>query len=206
MTDRTRQNGAGMSAETLQEGLRAFGAGNGAPPSAEMLALAQRMGLQTSPDTAPRVAGQQWILVALGEVETAWPAPQVAGVERLGEITPVPNTRQWVLGVANLRGAITSVVDLRRYLGLPTQAPTARSRVLVASANGMTVGFLVDGVNEMCVIPESARAPDAARANAPVWLAPYSAGLARVNGRPVLLLDIVALLFADALHRYRSDG
>lgn len=205
MTD-TPRPGAGMSAEMLQEALRAFGAGGASPPAnAELAALAQRMGLPAAAPAA-RLAGPQYLLVALADTETAWPAAQVVGVERPGDITPVPNTRDWVLGVANLRGAITSVVDLRHFLGLPRQAPTPRSRVLVASANGMVIGFLVDGINEIAVIPDDARLPDPVRSVAPPWLAPFAAAAATANSRRVVLLDVAALLFADALHQYRSDS
>ena len=70
-------------------------------------------------------------------------------VERLGDVTPVPNTVDWVVGVVQLRGSIISVVDLAAFLGLGRTVPTARTRLLVIAQRGMTIGLVVDAVLEM---------------------------------------------------------
>ncbi len=108
-----------VNPEALQEALRAFGASPSGAPTSEMAALAQRMGLTASPPVeGAAFAGMQYVLIRLHEQDIAFPAPHVIGVERVTEVTPVPNTVAWVLGIANLRGAITSVVDLRAFLGI----------------------------------------------------------------------------------------
>ncbi len=201
--------GSGVDAEKLQQALRAFGAGGPANP-AELTELAQRMGLSLSAtggaaQRADAPAGQQYIFVGLDTVEMAWPAAQVAGVERVGEFTPVPNTASWVLGVANLRGTITSVVDLRRFFGLMPQAMTPRSRIVVASVRGMVIGFLVDGVNAIQNIPPEAQTQEGLRQSSPPWLFPYVVAQAQSAGRWIFVVDIERLLFADSIHHYRAD-
>ena len=200
----------GVNAEMLQQALRSFGTGNAPASSAELAALAQRMGIMlptpggvASPAVA--AAGTQYIFVTLQPIEMAWPAPQVVGVERVSEVTPVPNTVPWVLGVANLRGAITSVVDLRRFFGLSPQPITTQSRVIVASAGSMIIGFLVDGVNEIRIIPPEAQKQEGIRQVSPPWLIPYVDAQAQLGERRIFVIDIERLLFADSLHRYRAD-
>lgn len=200
----------GVNAETLQQALRAFGTGSAPASSAELAALAQRMGIALPvagiiPPQAEVVAGTQYVFVALDAIEMAWPAPKIAGVERINDVTVVPNTASWVLGVASLRGAITSVVDLRRFFGLSPQAMTTRSRVVVASAGGMVIGFLVDGVNEIRVIPPEAQTADGIRQVSPPWLMPYVEAQAQLGERRIFVVDIERLLFADNLHHYRAD-
>lgn len=210
--DQQGANGA-INAEKLQEALRAFGAPGGVS-SIDLQALAQRKGSQANlpasptpaPPAEPVAAGPQYIFVVLSEVEMAWEAARVVGVERIAEITPVPLTKPWVLGVANLRGTITSVVDLRVFLGLARQAPTARSRVIVASANGMTIGLLVDGINEIRALPPEAVTRDQLRAMTPPWLAPYADSIAIVGPRRLVVINIERLLFAEAMHQYRSES
>jgi purine-binding chemotaxis protein CheW len=209
--DNGQRSGNPPDAALLQQALRAFGASSNPAQSAELAALAQRMGLQTPPTTvtgndpteAPR--GPQFVVMALGTTEMAMAAAHVVGVERVGDITPVPHTLPWVLGVANLRGAITSVVDLRLFLGLPFETITSRSRVVVASAKEMIVGFLVDGVTEFRALPPEAQTHDHVRQLTPPWLTPYVETLAIVGDRRILLIDVEKLLFADSLHRYRAD-
>lgn len=208
--DNGQRPGNPVNAEMLQQALRAFGPGASAPPPAELAALAQRMRLTTPTNAPPATTieaarGPQFVVLALADAEIALPAAHVIGVERVGDITPVPNTVGWVLGVANLRGAITSVVDLRQFLGLPRDAITSRSRVVVASAKDMIIGFLVDGVSEFRALPMEMQAREGARQVAPPWLAPYVEALVPIVNRRILLIDVEKLLFADGLHRYRSD-
>jgi purine-binding chemotaxis protein CheW len=205
------RGGQGVNPDALQEALRAFG---GAVPtgSAEIAALVQRAGLTATgsvpavgnaPDAAAR--GAQFVIMALAGTELALGANYVAGIERVTDITPVPNTVAWVLGVANLRGTITSVVDLRRFLGLQPEAINPRSRIVVASAREMVIGFLVDGASEFLPIPEGARVRDNVRQYAPPWLGAYAGAMAQINGRTLFLLDAERLLFADSLQRYQAD-
>ncbi len=207
MSDSQSSGNAGLNADALQQALRAFGAGGPPPASADLAALVQRMGLPNAPaQPAPaESAGPQYIFILLGGIDMAWPAAKVVGVEKVSAITPVPNTAEWVLGVANLRGAITSVVDLRYFLGLPREAATSRSRIVVASASGMIIGFNVDAVNEIRVVPPEGMTYDGTRQAGPPWLSPYVDALAQIGGRRALVIDLERLLFADALHHYRAD-
>lgn len=196
-----------VNAEMLQQALKAFGGANGAASTEDLAALAQRVGLQM-PGTMPKTSNvntTQFVIMGMGGVEIALPAGKVTGVERLSDITPVPNTVNWVLGVANLRGAITSVVDLRQFCGLPRVEATSRSRVVVTSAGAMVIGFLVDSVNEIRVLPEESLVRDTVRQASPPWLLPYVEALVQIAGRSILVLDAERLLYADALHQYRSD-
>lgn len=60
--------------------------------------------------------------------------------------TSVPGAKPWILGLANVRGALMTVVDLPWYLtGKPTSV-TPRSRVLATSFNKAPLGLLIDEV------------------------------------------------------------
>ena len=201
-----------MNADMLQQALRAFGTEGGNPlpvNPAELAALAQRAGLTLdNGQVASRAAsatGIQYVFIVLHDIELAWPAANVAGVERVVDITTVPNTATWVLGVANLRGTITSVIDLRRFFGLPSAPPTTRSRIIVTSASGMVIGFLVDGVNEMSAVPAEAHMRDGVRHVAPPWAATYIDAYIQSGNRRIFIMDLERFLFSDSLHRYRTD-
>lgn len=61
-------------------------------------------------------------------------------------IAKVPLTRDWYLGLANVRGNLIGVVDLDRFLGGELQTPGKQSRVIVASGALSSSGFLVSRV------------------------------------------------------------
>ena len=75
-------------------------------------------------------------------------------------ITKVPLSRDWYLGLANVRGNLIGVVDLDRFLGGPSQTIGKESRVLVVSAalSGNT-GFLLSRVLGLRHIQEMAEQP-----------------------------------------------
>ncbi len=61
-------------------------------------------------------------------------------------LTEVPGTRLWLLGVANVRGNLVPVVDLRGFIEGEKSVLSARSRVLLVKQMGGTVGVLVDEI------------------------------------------------------------
>ena len=70
----------------------------------------------------------------------------VAEIIPVPRITRVPGVKRWLLGIANLRGRVISVSDLRDFL---TGRPTARSpgsQVVVVRAGAWDYGLLVDEI------------------------------------------------------------
>lgn len=84
------------------------------------------------------VIGAHHCLLELGEAGEVVPSQ---------DITPVPWTHSWFLGLTNLRGHLIGVVDMAAWLGLP---PTLMDRdcrvVALAPALGMQCGLLVSKV------------------------------------------------------------
>jgi purine-binding chemotaxis protein CheW len=79
----------------------------------------------------------------------------IAGVVETGRLpawAPVPGVHDWVLGVANVRGDVLSLIDLRGFFGLGAR-PAGPGRLLVVRASdGLTVGLLVDQVKGTCAL------------------------------------------------------
>jgi len=61
-------------------------------------------------------------------------------------VTLVPGAKSWLLGVANVRGNLVPVVDLRDFVGGGRSPNTETTRVLVVRQHGGSVGLLVDEV------------------------------------------------------------
>jgi twitching motility protein PilI len=75
----------------------------------------------------------------------------VSGIDEISEIlmspppiTSIPATRPWLLGVANVRGNLIALVDLKQFLFEQRTHVSGRARVLVIRQNGGNVGLLVD--------------------------------------------------------------
>jgi len=179
-----------------------------APSAAALqMQLAQGQFLQADNNVAssPPVIGEQYLVFTLAGRELAAKAELVQGVERLAEVTPVPNVVSWVKGVINLRGSIASVVDLRMFLDLEQVTHNQRTRLLSLQYNEMVICFVVDSVSEMLPVPPSAIITGNVRqANIPPWAVPYATGTALLANRAVVLLDVPRLLFSDKMQRYAA--
>lgn len=148
------------------------------------------------------VVGEQYLIFSLLECEIALKAEHIDGVERLADVTPVPNVASWISGVINLRGSIASVVDLRAFLGMERLPFNPRTRLLSVSNNEMVICLVVDSVSEMIPIPSSAINSNVRQANIPQWLTSYASGSVLVGNRYIILLDAARLLFSDKMQHY----
>lgn len=148
------------------------------------------------------VVGDQYLLFSLLDRDLGILAEHIQGVERMADVTPVPNVAPWVKGVINLRGSIASVVDLRAFLDLEVLAYNPRTRLLSVRYNEMVICLIVDGVSEMVPIPPASVVTDLQRAGIPQRLAPFTSGSAQVGKRNVILLDVARLLFSERMQWY----
>jgi twitching motility protein PilI len=71
---------------------------------------------------------------------------QVTEVLPCPPLTPVPRTKPWVKGVANVRGNLITVVDLPEYFGKPAIFQDERARLMIMNMPGLHAGVLVNEV------------------------------------------------------------
>ncbi|MEJ2383201.1 MAG: chemotaxis protein CheW [Xanthomonadales bacterium] len=73
-------------------------------------------------------------------------------IDRISEILPcapstaVPGAKPWIIGLANVRGELLTVIDLAGYLSGTPSTPGPGSRLLAASLSKAPIGLLVDEV------------------------------------------------------------
>jgi purine-binding chemotaxis protein CheW len=70
----------------------------------------------------------------------------VREVYPLNEITPLPGTSPFVLGIINVRGQILSVLDLKKFFDLPEKGLSDLNKVIIIHDEIMEFGILADAV------------------------------------------------------------
>jgi purine-binding chemotaxis protein CheW len=131
------------------------------------------------------------ILVRLGRGRFATDLASVAEVGRVPAITRIPGVPTWLAGVANWRGRILPILDLRTLLGAATTGSNRSSRLLVLTDRGTVVGVLVDAVEgTMTLDTDVAAVPTGVPAEAAALL---RGQVARDDG-PVAVLDVDAVM------------
>jgi len=113
--------------------------------------------VETADNGAPAV--EEVVLVRLGGCRYALPMPAVAEVGRPPSLTRVPGLPAWVSGVANWRGRVLAVLDLRPLLEAEVMPLDRGGRLVVLTLDGRTAGLLTDGVDGTTVLDHEALEP-----------------------------------------------
>jgi len=71
---------------------------------------------------------------------------EVREVSLLKELTPVPCTPPFVLGIINLRGEIRTVIDLKKFFDLPDKGITELNKIIIVEQDDMQLGILADAI------------------------------------------------------------
>lgn len=97
--------------------------------------------------TTNAVAGDLEIVeFVLAHERHAFESRHVRVVHPLEQLTPIPCTPPFVLGIVSLRGEILSVIDIRRFFDLPIQGLSDLNKVIVLEAGAMRCGVLADAI------------------------------------------------------------
>ena len=126
----------------------------------DILSVVRKRNLEQTQATSKRNEPKVRLLVfRLGNEWYAFEAGQIREISRLSDVTRVPLTPPHVLGVVNLRGEITAVIDIRRSLGMPQTPLSEAARIIVASHDGLEAGILAEAVVEMIETTKNALQP-----------------------------------------------
>jgi purine-binding chemotaxis protein CheW len=137
------------------------------------------------------------IIFLLKDKEYAIPVSQVRSIEKVQHITRVPGAASSVKGVINLRGVVTPIIDLRTRFGLEQQDFTDSTRIIIASADGMEVGLVVDGANDVIDISGDSIEPSPNVIGAEQ--AEFISGVVKVEKRLLILIDLGKILDSGEL-------
>jgi len=127
-------------------------------------------------------AREQYIATLIGEKEIAFRVVDIEAILDVQKITPVPGLPNFVLGVCNVRGEITSVIDIQRVLGIEsrrqkTRRQKAAEKMVIIRNNRFSVCCIVDAVLDVLRIAETEIEKINAADGEMERLAPFSKGI-----------------------------
>jgi twitching motility protein PilI len=99
-----------------------------------------------APDAA---AGQEWVGIAFRMGGETFLVAREETREVLGYpavVTRIPGAKTWVRGLANVRGQLLPMLDLRQFLGSGATTPQRNTRVVVVNHREIPAGLMVDEV------------------------------------------------------------
>ncbi len=113
---------------------------------------------------------------------------KVQEINRMMNITKIPNAPDFIEGVINLRGKIIPIVDLRKRLGFINRQYDKSTRIIVVELDGLVLGFIVDSVSEVLRISENTVEPPPSMVSG--IDSEYIDGVGKLDDRLLILLEL----------------
>lgn len=144
----------------------------------------------------------QLVSFNIGDEEFGVDILKVQEINRMVQVTRVPNTPDYVLGVINLRGKVIPIIDMRYRLGMSPKEFDKDTRIVVVEIESKVIGFVVDAVSEVIRINKSITEPP------PPMVAgidsEYITAIGKLEDRLLILLDLRKILSSEE-HKLLSD-
>jgi purine-binding chemotaxis protein CheW len=96
---------------------------------------------QAAPDSNTRL---ELLEFRLAKERYAVESRHVHGVQPLRDLTPLPGTPAFLVGIVNVRSRMLPVIDLKRFFELPEQGLTDLHRVIIVRGGDVELGLLAD--------------------------------------------------------------
>jgi len=163
----------------------------------------------TAPNKSAALAGQ-YLTFTLGGELYALGILSSKEIIDYGNLTEVPMMPAFVRGVINLRGSVVPVVDLQARFGKGATPVVKRTGIVIVEAAGddedssQDLGIIVDAVNEVVEISQEdiEPAPSFGTGIRPDFIS----GMAKRNGRFVILLNVSKVLSVDEMAALSTVG
>ena len=111
--------------------------------------LEKRSRAVTAANVPENSAGQEWVGVAFRMGGETFLVAREETREVLGYpavVTRIPGAKNWVKGLANIRGQLLPMLDLRQFLGSGPTASGRNTRIVVVNHREIPAGLMVDEV------------------------------------------------------------
>ena len=120
---------------------------------------------------------------------------EIIGVQ---QATKVPETPDYVKGIINLRGRIIPLIDVRLKFGKEEIPYTERTCIIVIDVNSVSVGLIVDKVDDVLTLEDSqiAQPPSGGTLG---FENRYIEGIGKVEDMVLILLDAEKLLRTEEM-------
>ena len=143
---------------------------------------------QTEPTGAISSDELQLVSFNIGSEEFGVDILKVQEINRMVEITKVPQAPHYVEGVINLRGKVIPIIDLRKRFNLELKEHDKNTRIVVVDIGGNIMGMIVDAVSEVLRLPADTIEPPPELVTG--INSEYIKGVAKLENRLLIFLDL----------------
>lgn len=117
---------------------------------------------------------------------------KIQEINKLMEMTKVPQAPDYMLGILNLRGQIVTIIDLGQKLGLGSAELSSESRNIIINAPGEHVGLMVSRISD--VVTANPDKIEPAPANMNGIQGAFFTGVYKTENKLIGILDVKEVL------------
>jgi len=130
----------------------------------------------------------------------------VREIRKVEDITRVPKLPPYIEGVMNLRGQITTVIDLKKRLNIVSDGParSSQSRIIVAELGDSQLGIIVDAVEDVMRVPKESISPPPKSLSGSESSA--LTGISKLPDKLIMMLDLEKVINGVELGRKGQSG
>jgi len=123
------------------------------------------------------------------------PILQVQGIERLPDITKLPQAESFIEGIINLRNEIIPLVDLKKLFALGEIERSDETRIIIFDVDDRKVGVIVDDVQEVIHVGQ-----EQIESNIGINIgvsSRYIKGVAKVEDKLIIIIDLSKIFTSE---------
>ncbi len=135
---------------------------------------------------------RQFVVFTINGEEFGLNIENISSIEKMLDIFKIPNTPDYIEGLANLRGKVLTIFNLRRRFNMASPEFDENTKIIIANTSVSEIGVIVDGVREIIKVEDNEfdPAPEALNNAKDRFLS----GTAKVGSRLILMLDLEKVL------------
>jgi len=101
--------------------------------------MTERLHPESGPDQAPNLPAHEVVVCSVGREYFALPLESLAEIFKVSEITPLPSSPPYLVGVINVHGNLASVLSLGKILGLKDSREEGLLLILIPEHGGIAI-------------------------------------------------------------------
>lgn len=138
---------------------------------------------------------QQYVIFKLEDESYGVPIKYVKTIEKVSEMTRVPNSDDFLEGVINLRGEVVPIINMRTRFHLEEKEHDDATRIIILEMEDFIVGIIVDSSYEVIDI-ENDQIDNAISMDTNLH-EEHITGIGKVGERMVIIVDIIKVLYGE---------
>jgi purine-binding chemotaxis protein CheW len=150
---------------------------------------------------------EQIVSFKLGKETFGVRVSQVREIGKVQNITRIPKMPDYIEGVMNLRGQITTVIDLKKRFDIEGDGSgiTAASRIIVAEIGDTQIGIIVDEVEDVMRVPRQGISPPPRTLTAGMETN-FLTAICKLPDRMVMLLDLDQVMAVNEIDQIAASS